>query len=713
MLNCGHDNDPGCSVRIREILTILFMKRGFYNILAAQFLSSLADNALLIAAIALLASIQAPDWMTPLLKLFFVLSYVGLAAWVGIFADLMPKGRVMFITNAVKVFGCLLMLFGSHPLLSYAVVGIGAAAYSPAKYGILTELLPPEKLVIANGWIEGLTVVSIILGVVLGGVLIKPEVAGYILQTFHLPAIGLDTDPEAALFIVGIVYALAAAVNLTIPDTGVRYARPNFEPIASIKNFFQSCSLLWHDKLGQISLSVTTLFWGAGAVLQFLVLKWAEQALGMHLSDGAILQAVVSIGIALGAVGAAAFIPLKKSLVVLPMGVAMGLVVGGASFYDQSLIPGVVEIFGFEIRNAVIGACGIMIAVGVLAGFFVVPMNALLQHRGHVLMSAGRSIAVQNFNENLSILVMLAVYSLLIHLDFSVQAAMVMFGAFVALSMFCVILRHRSNQKKGDSLHLIGEDVYETVITWDDYARKAGSTGYPMGTSATSTVFMHADDFLAENITFENTAGEGKSIGQACAITVDGDRAAFINCRFIANQDTVYNFGPGQRQYFRDCYIEGTTDFIFGFATAYFDGCTIMSKKNSYVTAAATPEGAPYGYVFRNCRLVHNGDASEVYLGRPWRPYAKTVFIECRLGDHILPAGWHNWNKPDAEKTSFYAEYGNTGPGAAGKGERVPWSHFLKGRDLQKYTPEAVLGPRDAVKATTSPEDREWYFKVF
>ena len=281
---------------------------------------------------------------------------------------------------------------------------------------------------------------------------------------------------------------------------------------------------------------------------------------------------------------------------------------------------------------------------------------------------------------------------------------------FVRSGIYREKLTVPANKQK---LHLIGEDVYETVITWDDYARKAGSTGYPMGTSATSTVFMHADDFLAENITFENTAGEGKSIGQACAITVDGDRAAFINCRFIANQDTVYNFGPGQRQYFRDCYIEGTTDFIFGFATAYFDGCTIMSKKNSYVTAAATPEGAPYGYVFRNCRLVHNGDASEVYLGRPWRPYAKTVFIECRLGDHILPAGWHNWNKPDAEKTSFYAEYGNTGPGAAGKGERVPWSHFLKDRDLQKYTPEAVLGPRDAVKATTSPEDREWYFKVF
>ena len=435
------------------------MKRGFYNILAAQFLSSLADNALLIAAIALLASIGAPDWMTPLLKLFFVVSYVVLAAWVGIFADLLPKGHVMFITNAIKVGGCLLMLFGSHPLLAYAVVGIGAAAYSPAKYGILTELLPPEKLVVANGWIEGLTVVSIILGVVLGGVLIKPEVAFAILQFFHLPAVGLTSYPEAALFMVGIVYALAAAVNLTIPDTGVRYERPNFEPIASVKNFIQSCSLLWHDKLGQISLSVTTLFWGAGAVLQFLVLKWAEHALGMHLSDGAILQAVVSIGIALGAVGAAAFVPLKKSLTVLPMGVAMGVVVACASFYDQTVFEGTVHLLGFEMRQAVLGACGLMILVGLLAGFFIVPMNALLQHRGHVLMSAGRSIAVQNFNENLSILTMLAVNSLLIHWDLSVQAAMVVFGIFVAGSMLAVILRHRINQKKQDSLHLIGEDV--------------------------------------------------------------------------------------------------------------------------------------------------------------------------------------------------------------------------------------------------------------
>ena len=435
------------------------MKRGFYNILCAQSLSSIADNALLIAAIALLASLQAPEWMTPLLKLFFVVSYVLLAAWVGIFADLLPKGHVMFITNAIKAVGCLMMLFGSHPLLAYAVVGIGAAAYSPAKYGILTELLPPEKLVIANGWMEGLTVVSIILGVLLGGVLVHEDVAQFLLHTVGLSSFGMTFEAQAAIAVVVLVYVLAAIVNLTIPDTGARYPKPDFKPVASIVNFIDSCRLLWHDKLGQISLSVTTLFWGAGAVLQFLVLKWAAEALGMNLSQGAVLQAVVSIGIALGATGAAAFVPLKKSLVVLPMGIAMGLVVGAASYFNQTMLPGSLSIMSVEVRWAVLAACAIMIVVGVLAGFFVVPMNALLQHRGHVLMSAGRSIAVQNFNENLSILTMLGAYALLIKSDLSVQATMLIFGLFVAASMLCVILKHRSNQKKGDSLHLIGEDI--------------------------------------------------------------------------------------------------------------------------------------------------------------------------------------------------------------------------------------------------------------
>lgn len=250
-----------------------------------------------------------------------------------------------------------------------------------------------------------------------------------------------------------------------------------------------------------------------------------------------------------------------------------------------------------------------------------------------------------------------------------------------------------------EKLHLTGEDAMTTVITWADYATKIGPTGYPLGTSATSTVFLHANDFLAENLTFENTSGSSKEVAQACAITVNGDRVAFINCRFVANQDTVYTFGPGQRQYFRGCHIEGTTDFIFGFSTAWFEDCDILSKKNSYVTAASTPEGQKYGYVFRNCRLYHDDATSRVYLGRPWRPFAKTVFIHCELGDHILKEGWHNWNKKDAEKTSFYAEYGNSGPGAASAEDRVPWSHVLSEGDLKEYTPENVLGPVS-----------DWYF---
>ncbi len=433
------------------------MKRGFYTIMCAQFLSSLADNALLIAAIALLVSIDAPAWMTPLLKLFFVISYVVLASWVGIFADLMPKGRVMFITNAVKVTGCLLMLFGSHPLLAYAIVGIGAAAYSPAKYGILTELLPPEKLVIANGWIEGLTVVSIILGVVLGGILVEPTFGASLLAFFHMPLFGITTVAKGAIAVIVFVYVAAALVNLAIPDTGARYKKQSFEPVSSIRNFAYSCYLLWTDRLGQISLSVTTLFWGAGAVLQFLVLKWAEVALNMNLTQGAMLQAVVSIGIAIGAIAAAAWVPLKKSISVLPVGVAMGLLVAAMSYFKESLLPGSFTLFGFTIGYAALFSGAMMIAIGALAGFFVVPMNALLQHRGHVLMSAGRSIAVQNFNENTSILTMLAIYSILIRCDVSVEMTMLVFGLAVAICMCLVIAKHRHNQSKGDSLHLIGE----------------------------------------------------------------------------------------------------------------------------------------------------------------------------------------------------------------------------------------------------------------
>jgi len=436
------------------------MNRSFYIIMAAQFFSSLADNALLIAAIALLAQLHAPAWMTPLLKLFFVLSYVVLAAFVGAFADSRPKGNVMFITNSIKFIGCVVMLFGSHPLLAYAIVGLGAAAYSPAKYGILTELLPPEKLVAANGWIEGLTVGSIILGTVLGGVLISSTVSQSLLA-FDLPTIdtGVDTPAESAIMIIMMIYIIAALINLKIPDTGARYVSQKSNPIELIRDFSVCFKTLWNDRLGQISLAVTTLFWGAGATLQFIVIKWAQVALHMNLSQGAILQAISAVGVAGGAVWAAWRVPLRNSLNVLPYGIAMGLVVCVMAVYNSDMLPNTtfLTIGKLQVSFNLLPAYFLLMLVGWFAGYFVVPMNALLQHRGHVLMSAGHSIAVQNFNENISVLMMLLIYSLLIWLDVPIPAVIIGFGITVSLIMWLVIKRHAKNQAEYDSMHLIGE----------------------------------------------------------------------------------------------------------------------------------------------------------------------------------------------------------------------------------------------------------------
>ncbi|MFZ6849780.1 lysophospholipid transporter LplT [Undibacterium sp. RuRC25W] len=417
------------------------MKRGFYTIMAAQFFSSLADNALLITSMALLATMNSPSWMTPLLKLFFVLSYVLLAAFVGAFADSLPKGKVMFITNMIKVGGCALMFVNVHPLIAYAVVGFGAAAYSPAKYGILTELLPPEHLVAANGWIEGLTVTSIILGTVLGGALVTPHISETLLHLqSSVMGLPIHTGTEAALTVITILYAFAAIFNLRIPDTGARYEHQQHRPGQLIIDFSHCFVKLWQDKLGQISLAVTTLFWGAGATLQFIVLKWAESSLHMPLNQAAILQGIVAVGVALGACAAAKFIPLKKSLSVMPMGVAMGGVVITMIFVHSKEV-----------------AYPLLILIGALSGFFVVPMNALLQHRGHVLMSAGHSIAVQNFNENLSVLTMLTVYAIMVSLNLNIQIVIVLFGGFVMSTMFMVMKKHQANQREHDSLALIGE----------------------------------------------------------------------------------------------------------------------------------------------------------------------------------------------------------------------------------------------------------------
>jgi len=439
------------------------MNRSFYTIMAAQFFSSLADNALLIAAIALLIQLNAPDWMTPLLKLFFVLSYVLLAAFVGAFADSRPKGNVMFITNTIKFVGCVVMLFGSHPLLSYAIVGLGAAAYSPAKYGILTELLPPERLVAANGWIEGLTVGSIILGTVLGGVLISVGVSSRLLS-FDFPIIetGIDSPAEAAILIIMVIYIIAALINLKIPDTGARYVAQKTNPIELVQDFAHCFRTLWNDRLGQISLAVTTLFWGAGATLQFIVLKWAEVALNMSLSQGAILQAISAFGVAGGAIWAASRIPLKQSLKVLPYGVVMGIGVCFMAIYHIDMIPPIVlmEFGNMKLTLNMIPPYALLIAVGWLAGYFVVPMNALLQHRGHVLLSAGHSIAVQNFNENLSVLSMLLLYALLIWLDVPIAYVITGFGLSVSIIMVLIMRRHARNQAEYDSKHLIGESKH-------------------------------------------------------------------------------------------------------------------------------------------------------------------------------------------------------------------------------------------------------------
>ncbi len=412
--------------------------------MAAQFFSALADNALLIAAIAALREMQAPTEYEPLLKTFFTVSYVALAAFVGAFADSMAKGRVMLISNTIKIAGCSMMFFGAHPLLAYAVVGLGAAAYSPAKYGILTEYLPHRLLVVANGWIEGLTVGAIILGVVIGGTLIQPAVSQYLLA-FDLPLIdtGIDTTGEMAIGIVAVLYLLAALFNLYVPDTGVDHKPLKKNPIYLVHEFNHCLSLLWRDRLGQISLAVTTLFWGAGATLQFIVIKWSEVALNLNLSQSSMLQGVVAFGVAAGAVVAARFITLRKSVRVIPLGIAMGVIVLMMNFVTQMWL-----------------AIPLLILIGALSGFFVVPMNALLQHRGHILMGAGHSIAVQNFNENLSILIMTGLYYLMIRMDMSIYWVLTLFGLFVSGLMYLIRERHLANQRDQDDVQHLDDSPH-------------------------------------------------------------------------------------------------------------------------------------------------------------------------------------------------------------------------------------------------------------
>ncbi len=406
------------------------MKRGFYIILAAQFFSALADNALLFAAIALLKQVHAPNWQTPILQQAFIISFVLLAPFVGAFADSLSKGRVMFISNAIKMLGCLAMLVGIHPLMAYALVGLGAATYSPAKYGILTEYLPPDCLVWANSWMEGLTVGAIILGAVVGGMLITPSIAHTIMAALNVPA--FVTAAEFAIFITFFIYLLAAMFNLYIPLVTVDHKPLSRNPLFLIKDFVHCFRLLWKDPLGQVSLAVTTLFWGAGATLRLLVLAWAAVTLHYSIGEAAKLTAWVAVGIAIGSILAARFVQLKHAVKVIPMGIGMGILVLSMIVVSSPLL-----------------AILLLIGIGILAGFFVVPMNALLQHRGHLLMGAGRSIAVQNFNENISIFLMLGLYALMDKLDIPMNAIIAVFGLLLISIMSWLYRKHGHDQDSG------------------------------------------------------------------------------------------------------------------------------------------------------------------------------------------------------------------------------------------------------------------------
>lgn len=417
------------------------MKRGFYTIMAAQFFSSLADNALFIAAVELLKSNKAPTWQAAALVPMFALFYVVLAPFVGAFADAMPKGRVMFVSNAIKVVGCLAMLFGLHPLLAYAIVGLGAAAYSPAKYGILTELLPASQLVKANGWIEGLTIASIILGILLGGQLVGNAVATRMLaMDFPVFTTGIDTAPEAAIFVLIFLYILAAWFNTRIPHTGVEMRPIPKNPLELVPDFWTCNSRLWHDKLGQISLASTTLIWGVTGNLRYIMLAWSAAALGYSTTQASALSGVVALGTAVGAVLASLYMKLDRATSVMPMGIVAGILIIMMIFIDNVWV-----------------AVPFLILMGGLVGFLVVPMNALLQHRGHNLMGAGRSIAVQNFNEQACILGLGAFYSLSAGMGMSSFGAITAFGLVVAGVMWIIQRWHKSNcvKHKDEVEHLL------------------------------------------------------------------------------------------------------------------------------------------------------------------------------------------------------------------------------------------------------------------
>ncbi len=411
------------------------MPASFLILLAAQFASALADNALLIVTIALLQQQGLPAWWAPLLKVGFIVSYVVLAPFVGPLADAFPKARLMAWMNAVKVLGVAGLLLGLHPLAAFVVVGLGSAAYAPAKYGLATELVRADQLVAANGFIEVAAVCAVLLGTGLGGLLVSPlflSWSGSHACVHHCTAAALQaaasTPPSLvpSLCMLLLVYLLAGALNLGVPDSGARYPASRLHPVALVRDFVAANRLLWRDADGGLSLAVTTIFWGVGATLQFAVLRWASERMHVPLDQAAFLQAAVAVGVIVGAAAAARWVPLAHAKRMLVAGVVFGLMMVFVAFTNT---------FAFAIP--------MLISVGIVGGLMVVPLNALLQDRGNALMSAGRSIAVQGANENASVLVFLAVYASVVALDVPLCALMTGLGLSVALALGALIVRQR------------------------------------------------------------------------------------------------------------------------------------------------------------------------------------------------------------------------------------------------------------------------------
>lgn len=407
-------------------LTDQSRSRTFFLVIAVQFISTAADNALLIVAIARVIELNAQAWIIPALKLSLTVCYVLLAPFVGPFADFWPKGRVMLLANLLKACAVCSLLAGTDPTLALALAGLAAAIYAPAKYGLITELLPAGELVRANGFFEGITVSAVVLGTALGGLLISP-----MMLDLAIPA-GLARLPVAStgllagmLALLGL-YLVATVLNFGVADSGARYARHSIHPMQMIHRFFRENWILWKDPLGGLSMAITTLLWGVGATLQLIVLRWANESLGLPLAQAAYLQGVTAIGVIVGAVLASRYVRLSGAVKLLPLGVVIGL-----------MVPLMLTI------KSVVWASILLLAVGALASYFVVPMNALLQYRGHHLLTAGRSIAVQGFNENGGILVMLALYAVATATHTPLQILIICFGILITVTMSLVLVAQR------------------------------------------------------------------------------------------------------------------------------------------------------------------------------------------------------------------------------------------------------------------------------